>query len=143
MELSRPLPSGADGSGNAPRVLVVDDDVDSAELLRIVLGRAGYEPRLANNARGALTAAAEFRPQIALIDIGLPDMDGFRLAKLLREQPELASCRFIAVTGHTSPSAIARSIAAGFEAHLSKPLDVDDLLTVIAQSGSGSHRPVS
>jgi len=143
MELSRPLPAGIDGSGSAPRVLVVDDDDDSAELLRTVLRRAGYEPRLASNARGALSAAAEFLPQIALIDIGLPDMDGFRLAKLLRQQPELASCRFIAVTGHTSPSAIARSIAAGFEAHLSKPLNIDDLLAVIAQSGSAGHRPVS
>jgi CheY-like chemotaxis protein len=113
-------------------VLVVDDDADSAELLATVLGRAGYEPRMANNARGALTAAAEFRPQIALIDIGLPDMDGFRLAKLLRAQPELEHCRLIAVTGHTSPSAIARSIAAGFEAHLSKPLNMDDLLLAIA-----------
>jgi len=135
MEVSPSSPQGVDGSGRAPRVLVVDDDADSAELLATVLGRAGYEPRLASNGRGALTAAAEFLPQIALIDIGLPDMDGFRLAKLLRAQPELGSCRLIAVTGHTSPSAVARSIAAGFEAHFGKPLNMADLLSAIAQQG--------
>ncbi len=130
MELSRSSHPGAGESERSPRVLVVDDDADSAELLATALGRAGYEPRLASNARDAIAVSAEFRPEIALIDIGLPDMDGFRLTKLLRAKPELGSCRFIAVTGHTSPSAIARSIAAGFEAHVSKPVDVDDLLTV-------------
>ena len=133
MELSQSSPGGVDETVPAPRVLVVDDDADSAELLETALGRAGYELCLASSARRALLAAAEFRPHIALIDIGLPDMDGFKLAKLLRAQPELERCRFIAVTGHTSASAIARSIAAGFEAHLSKPLNVEDLFAVIAQ----------
>jgi CheY-like chemotaxis protein len=117
------------------RVLVVDDSADTAELLRTVVERAGYVPRIASSARDALATAAEFRPHVALIDIGLPDMDGYKLTKLLRAQPELHSCRFIAVTGHTSPSAVARSIAAGFEAHLSKPVTVDVLLAVIAQGG--------
>ena len=117
------------------RVLVVDDSADTAELLRTVVERAGYEPRIASSARDALAAAQEFRPHVALIDIGLPDMDGYKLTKLLRAQPELQSCRFIAVTGHTSPSAVARSIAAGFEAHLSKPVTADVLLAVIAQRG--------
>ncbi|HEY1536460.1 MAG TPA: response regulator [Polyangiaceae bacterium] len=122
-------------SPNAQRVLVVDDSADTAELLRIVVERAGYVPRIASSARDALAAAPEFRPHVALIDIGLPDMDGYKLTKLLRAQPELQSCRFIAVTGHTSPSAVARSIAAGFEAHLSKPVTADVLLAVIAQRG--------
>jgi CheY-like chemotaxis protein len=120
---------------SAQRVLVVDDSADTAELLRTVVERAGYVPRIASSARDALAAAPEFRPHVALIDIGLPDMDGYKLTKLLRAQPELHSCRFIAVTGHTSPSAVARSIAAGFEAHLSKPVTADELLAVIAQGG--------
>jgi CheY-like chemotaxis protein len=62
-------------------------------------------------------------------------MDGYKLAKLLRAQPELSTCRFIAVTGHTSPSAVARSIAAGFEAHVSKPATAVVLLAVMAQRG--------
>jgi len=128
-------PSGPRESVSAQRVLVVDDSADTAELLRTVVERAGYVPRIASSARDALAAAAEFRPHVALIDIGLPDMDGYKLTKLLRAQPELSACRFIAVTGHTSPSAVARSIAAGFEAHLSKPVIADVLLAVIAQRG--------
>jgi CheY-like chemotaxis protein len=130
-----PPPSGVRQPQPAQRVLVIDDNADAAELLRTVVGRAGYEVRLAGSARDALAAAGEFRPHVALIDIGLPDMDGYKLAKLLRAQPELEGCRFIAVTGHKSPSAVARSIAAGFEAHLSKPVTADVLLTVIAQRG--------
>jgi len=133
MELPRSSPSGPGEPERSCRVLVVDDDQDSAELLGTVLGRAGFEARLTSNAHHALAEAENFGPQIALIDIGLPDMDGFRLTKLLRAQPKLKSCRFIAVTGHTSPSAVARSIAAGFEAHLSKPVDVADLLAIIGQ----------
>lgn len=119
----------------AQRVLVVDDSADTAELLRTLIERAGYVPRIASSARDALAAAPEFRPHVALIDIGLPDMDGYKLAKLLRAQPTLSACRFIAVTGHTSPSAVARSIAAGFEAHVSKPVTADVLLAVMAQRG--------
>jgi CheY-like chemotaxis protein len=135
-------PSGVRQPVSAQRVLVVDDSADAAELLRTVVERAGYLPRIASSARDALAAAVEFRPDIALIDIGLPDMDGYKLTKLLRAQPELQACRFIAVTGHTSPSAVARSIAAGFEAHLGKPVTADVLLAVIAQRGQ-SKEPVS
>ena len=110
--VQRNPPSDAHEPVRAQRVLVVDDSADTAELLRAVVERAGYVPRIASSARDALATAAEFRPHVALIDIGLPDMDGYKLTKLLREQPELSACRFIAVTGHTSASAVARSIAA-------------------------------
>jgi len=133
MGQTHPQPSGVHQPESAQRVLVVDDNADTAELLRTVVERAGYDVQSASSAREALAVAGEFRPQVALIDIGLPDMDGYKLAKLLRAQPELEGCRLIAVTGHKSAGAVARSIAAGFEAHLSKPVTADVLLTVIAQ----------
>jgi CheY-like chemotaxis protein len=130
-----PPPSGAsDQTSPQQRVLVVDDNADSADLLELFLRRAGHDARAAATARAALAVAPDFRPHVALIDIGLPDMDGYTLTNRLRAMPELRECRFIAVTGHTSHSAIARSIAAGFEAHLSKPVNVDDVLNLIARS---------
>ena len=117
---------------NSRRVLVVDDKPDEGDLLGILLELGGHQVRVVASAREALAAAGELRPEVALIDIGLPDMNGYDLTRALRAQPELKGCRFIAVTGHSSPSAVARSIAAGFESHLSKPVNVDELLAVIA-----------
>lgn len=110
---------------------MVDDDADSRELLCIVLDRAGYEPRAAACAADALALASEFEPQVALLDIGLPGTDGYDLARLLRATPTFEHCRFIAVSGYGSPESIARSIAAGFEAHLTKPVEIGEVLAAI------------
>lgn len=112
--------------------MVVDDKPDEGDLLGILAELAGHQVRVVACAREALAVADELQPQVALIDIGLPDMNGYELTRALRAQPQLKGCRFIAVTGHSSPSAIARSIAAGFETHLTKPVNVDELLAVIA-----------
>ena len=113
------------------KVLVVDDNFDAAELVGMLVEQGGHQPLIVGSAREALAAATEMTPDVALIDIGLPDMNGYELTRKLRAQPALANCRFIAVTGHTSASAVARSIAAGFERHLSKPVNAADLLAVI------------
>ena len=113
------------------KVLVVDDNLDAAELVGMLVEQGGYEPLVVCSAREALAIASDIVPDIALIDIGLPDMNGYDLTRKLRAQPALANCRFIAITGHTSPSAVARSIAAGFERHLSKPVDPRELLAAI------------
>jgi CheY-like chemotaxis protein len=117
------------------RVLVVEDDADTTTLFSIALMREGHELRVVNCARDALAVATEFRPNVVLIDIGLPDMDGYRLARLLRATPELADARFIAVTGNAGQSRVARSIAAGFEAHLTKPVSAERLVAAIASVG--------
>jgi len=114
------------------RVLVVDDNVDAGELLRVFIERAGHRPSVVNCARDALAVADELRPDIALIDIGLPDMNGYDLVRSLRALPGLAGCRYVAVTGHKSESAIARGISAGFEAYLTKPVRTADLLSLIS-----------
>jgi CheY-like chemotaxis protein len=130
-----PLPTAAFGLPGGHRVLVVEDDADATTLFSIALVRDGHEIRVANCARDALAVAAEFQPSVILIDIGLPDMDGYRLAGLLRAAPGLADTRFIAVTGNAGQSRVARSIAAGFEAHLTKPVSAERLVAAISSLG--------
>ena len=126
--------SGTRNLSQIRRVLIVDDNHDSAELIALVLGREGHETRLAHDAREALSLALDFRPNIAFLDIGLPDMDGFELLSALRVKPELEGCRFVAVTGYdelgSSPE------GARFDAHLVKPIDLSALVSVVTQLGS-------
>ena len=124
--------SGVQGLSSSRRVFIVDDQQDVAELVAIVLCEHGHEVKIAHDGQTALSLALEFRPQIALLDIGLPVMDGMKLAALMRATPELAACRLIAVSGYCSEHDRARSKAAGFEKHLAKPLGIDALLLAIS-----------
>jgi CheY-like chemotaxis protein len=119
-----------DGSA-AYRVLVVDDDTDSSEVLSYILAQAGYEVRVALDAAEAFLTVDHFTPDVALIDIGLPMVTGHELAASLRARPELESCRFIAVSGYVGNGLEERSKAAGFEAHLTKPVSVSQIVTAI------------
>ena len=114
------------------RVLVVEDNADAGELLGAFITRAGHIARVVNCARDALAIADALRPDVALIDIGLPDMNGYELVRSLRALPGLQRCRYVAVTGNKSQGAIARSISAGFEAYLTKPVNPEDLLPLIS-----------
>jgi PAS domain S-box-containing protein len=112
------------------RVLVVDDNVDAADTLADVLRKVGYEVTVAHDAPTALHIAAEFKPAIALLDIGLPVMDGYELARRLRSSlPEPP--RLIAVSGYGADADLARSRAAGFEVHLGKPVNFDTLVNAL------------
>ncbi|MEQ1505918.1 MAG: ATP-binding protein, partial [Myxococcota bacterium] len=114
------------------RILVVDDNEDAAVLLAEALGGYGHEIRTAFDGPSALRIAGEFRPQIAVLDLGLPVMDGYELAQRLRASPE-PPARLVAVTGYGEARDRARSRAAGFDAHLVKPVSLDDLLRGIAE----------
>jgi CheY-like chemotaxis protein len=119
-------------SATGPRVLVVDDNVDAAEMLAEALAAKGYQTRVAHDGPAALLTAAKFRPAIAFLDLGLPVMDGYELAARLRELPGLCSMRLIAVTGYGQESDRRRTEQAGFHHHLVKPVDlraVDNVLT--------------
>ena len=115
-------------------ILVVDDKAEEAELLGMRLASAGHRVQVVGCAREALASSSRIRPDLVLIDIGLPDLNGYELARALRARPGLEKCRFIAVTGHSSDRAIARGIDAGFASYLIKPIDLNELLAAIART---------
>jgi CheY-like chemotaxis protein len=113
------------------RILVVDDNVDGLETLATLLELSGHEVRTASDGPAALTAAAEFRPEVVLLDIGLPGMDGYEVARRLRANPLFNGARLIALTGWGQDSDRDRSHDAGFDLHLVKPVDPAELQRVL------------
>jgi PAS domain S-box-containing protein len=131
-ERSKIVPSGALEELSDKRVLVVDDNVDAADLLSAALEGLGYEIRTVYDGPSALGAAAEFDPDIALLDIGLPAMDGYELARRLRERPPSAKpLRLIAITGYGRDTDRAQTLEAGFDFHIVKPIDLAGLDAMI------------
>lgn len=115
------------------RVLVVDDNVDAAELLRAALVEGGHTVRIVHDGPQALATLDRFVPDVALLDIGLPVMDGYELARRIHARPELATLPLIAVTGYGQARDHADSRAAGFQAHLVKPIDLEALESELAR----------
>ena len=113
------------------RILVVDDSIDAMDSLRTVLEMHGHCVRCANSAEAALEVARSFRPEVAVLDIGLPGMDGFELARRLRRSPANADIVLIALTGYGQAQDRARTRAAGFHHHLTKPADLGALVEFI------------
>jgi CheY-like chemotaxis protein len=111
--------------------MVVDDHVASGDLLRELLTMEGYTVRVAHCGRDAVATAREFAPQIALLDVGLPDMDGFALAKLLKADPHLKQIRLVALSGYALSADAQRSRDENFDHYLVKPVDVGQLLSVL------------
>ncbi len=105
------------------RVLVVDDDPDTVESLAQLLSRFGHEARTARDGPEALTVAVAFRPDVAILDLGLPGMDGYEVAHRLRQLPGLADLCLMALTGYGSEGYCWLSGRAGFAFHLAKPAD--------------------
>jgi two-component system CheB/CheR fusion protein len=109
------------------RILVVDDSVDTAVGLSMLLGLAGHRVRTANSGAEAIETAREFHPQVVLLDIGLPGMDGFQVAAALRREEDTKDTYLIAISGYGDDDARARSEEAGFDKHLVKPIDFEML----------------
>jgi len=109
------------------RILLVDDNVDAAEVLGEALELSGHTVRVEHDGPAALTAAIEFLPDVVLLDIGLPHLDGFEVARRLRGIPALRNLRLIAVTGYGQESDRARALAAGFDVHLVKPVEFQEI----------------
>lgn len=116
----------------AMRVLVVDDLAASADTLKMLLEMEGFEVSVAGDGQTALQTAAEFHPDVVLLDIGLPGMNGFEVAHGLRKLPEAREALLIALTGYGEAESRARSLQAGFDFHMVKPADVNLLLTMIS-----------
>jgi CheY-like chemotaxis protein len=120
--------SGASPSGGR-RVLLVDDDRDHSVLLQEILEKAGHEVHAVETAADALQEVESFRPEFAIVDIGLPGMDGYELARRIRDT---AQCTLIALSGYTANSAPPDTAVTSFDHHFVKPLDHARLLRTIA-----------
>ncbi|KQQ96541.1 ATP-binding protein [Massilia sp. Leaf139] len=115
------------------RVLVADDNVDAAATLRALLDLAGHDTRIAHDGEEAVALAADFRPHIAFLDIGMPGLDGHCAARAIRARPELDGMRLVALTGWGTEEDRRRSRAAGFDGHLLKPAIPDEVGAQLAQ----------
>jgi PAS domain S-box-containing protein len=118
------------------RVLVVDDNRDAADVLVMMLQMFGHEVQAAYTGQTAVEMAVEYQPDVVLLDIGLPDMNGYEVARHLRQQPQTKDVRLIAMTGYGQDSDRQRSEEAGCEQHLVKPVDPQKLQELLARPGS-------
>ncbi len=126
----------ADAAARPHRILLVDDNIDFATSLAILLESLGHDVRVAHEARGAVEAAAALEPDVAFLDIGLPDVSGYELAVRLRGMPACANTTMIALSGWGQIEDRRRSFEAGFAHHLVKPVDLKTIENVLAGLGS-------
>jgi PAS domain S-box-containing protein len=116
------------------RVLIVEDNVDAAESLMILLAADGHQVHATRNGKEALRELESFAPEWIFMDIGLPEMDGYALAELMRQSEHGKEARIYAVTGYGRPEDRELSLKAGFDGHMTKPVDPQALLTLLADS---------
>jgi CheY-like chemotaxis protein len=109
------------------QILIVDDNADSRQMLAELIKTWGYATREAEDGPAALRAVAELRPDVVVLDIGLPGMNGYEVAEQIRTLPECHALRIIALSGYGQPEDRRKSAAAGFDEHLVKPVDMDKL----------------
>ena len=123
---------GAKGEAGM-RVLVVEDNRDAADSLRLLLGLYGYEVAVAYSGHDGVRAAQQCRPDVVLCDIGLPGLDGYAVARRLRQNPSTAKARLIAVTAYGRDEDRRRSHEAGFDLHVVKPVEPAALGKLLAE----------
>jgi PAS domain S-box-containing protein len=119
------------GPAGARAVLVVEDNLDAGQSLADILRLKGHRVRVARDGRTGLALARELRPDVVLCDIGLPDLDGYEVARALRADPASAGLRLVALSGYAQPEDRLRAREAGFDLHLAKPADLDELLHAV------------
>lgn len=138
-ETVTPLEAPPAFAGHGHRVLVVDDNRDVAEMLAEALTESGHSVRIAHDGGAALRIIQEFTPEVALLDIGLPVMDGYEVARRIRSQPALAGMRLVAITGYGQEKDRLEARAAGFDHHFVKPVDLAALEQVIGARPQPVH----
>lgn len=126
------------------RILIAEDEPSIVTSLEFLLGDAGYETRIARTGAEALETAAEFRPNLILLDIMLPLVNGFEVCERLRARPELARTKVLMLTARGRESEMQRGLAAGADAYMTKPFGTRDLLekveALLANGGTASKR---
>jgi CheY-like chemotaxis protein len=118
---------------SALRVLVVDDNLDAANALKMLVEEAGHLVWMAYTGPTALAAALDYRPDVMLLDIGLPELDGFEVAKRIRQEPLLRDIVLVAVTGYRQAADRQRVLEAGFDHYLVKPADFEKVRKILAE----------
>ncbi|CAG9251900.1 MULTISPECIES: hybrid sensor histidine kinase/response regulator [Paraburkholderia] len=119
-------------SAEPSRILLVDDNADALDALHLLLELEGHDVIVARSGRDALKVAAQTLPEVGIIDIGMPEMDGFEVARAIRSNKALAHMFLIALTGYSSESDKSRALAAGFDYHLTKPVSMERLADVLS-----------
>lgn len=109
------------------RILLVEDNADIRQMLQLALELDGHEVESAANGERALELIEFQQPDVAIVDIGLPDLDGYEVARIIRANPDCRGVRLLALSGHSRPSDQQRALEAGFDAHMSKPINLDEL----------------
>jgi PAS domain S-box-containing protein len=135
-----PKPEESPRAGGSRRVLVVEDDRDAAESLVMFLELTGYKVAAAHDGAEAVDVAKTFDPDVVLLDVGLPVLDGYEVARRLRDRPGGERLMLVALTGYGQEEDRRRSSAAGFDHHLVKPVDIDRLLELLSSSVRSRRR---
>lgn len=150
LALAEPLASAStrtsqstDSSGQRRRVLLVDDNVDFVSTLKILLSTMGHDIRIAHDGVTAQSVAREFQPEFAFLDIGMPGMNGYDLARHLRQSPETANAILVAVTGWGQDKDRQLSKSAGFNHHLVKPVELSQVMEIIEAGVTPPNDPAA
>ena len=128
------MPAASEPSTLPPRVLVVEDDPESLQMMGALLTLWGYEPALAPDGRAGLEKATGERPDVVLLDLGLPGIDGFEVARRLRRLPQGDGMLIVAVTAYRGEEHRRQAVEAGFDKYLMKPVDIETLRLVLEQA---------
>jgi CheY-like chemotaxis protein len=128
-------------SAPGQRVLLVDDNMDSSEPLSLLLQAKGHETRLAVEGQGAIEMADEFLPNCVILDLGLPGIDGYEVARRLRERPYGAKLTLVALTGWAGKDVRVKAAEAGFDYHLVKPVNLEELERIVTAERAQSRQP--
>lgn len=133
-EVSEPaIPAEANNQGPSRKILIVDDNEDAADLLADVLRDSGHDVRVAYDPAAALVVATSFKPEVALLDVGLPVMDGYELAAQIRKELQGSPTRIFTLTGFGQPGDVEKSAAAGLDGHFVKPVDAARVLAAVSE----------
>ena len=119
-------------AGRGRRVVIVEDNHATADSMRLILTYSGYDVRVTYNGVAGIQMAEDWPPDFVLCDIGLPGLDGYSVAKALREHPATSQTHLVAVSAYGTEEVRSRGWEAGFERHFTKPVDPDEILGLLA-----------
>jgi CheY-like chemotaxis protein len=131
------LPAGGRAATAGLKVLIADDNEDAADSLATLLELSGHEARTAYSGATAVAAAEAFSPDVVFLDLGMPGMSGYEVAKRLRAEPRHAGTRLVALTGWGNEEDRQKTAAAGFDFHLTKPADTDEVRRLLTEIAAG------